>query len=102
MNPIPTLPVPPTALQLFIWGANADGQLGLGAFLDNLSKPRRHLWVEKKMQDGAFGHRSGAGLVDIAAGGMHTLLIDENSVVRRSRMFCTPPNSLLDLVVRCK
>lgn len=49
--------------------------------LSELPKPKKNLWVEEKMQEGLFGD-VGAGIESIAAGGMHTLFIDESGTVR--------------------
>ncbi|KAJ8080833.1 hypothetical protein PM082_017668 [Marasmius tenuissimus] len=69
---------------LFVWGINdgGSGQLGLGTTAVECNKPRRHLWVEEMLWTGGFGPLVlGAGLVDVAAGGMHSLLLDENGIV---------------------
>jgi regulator of chromosome condensation len=78
VNPLPTAPVherPP--LLLFGWGANDFGQLCMGT---EANKPKRNTWVEQKIDEDAFGE-DGAGLESIAAGGMHTLFIDERGTV---------------------
>ncbi|KAL0578963.1 hypothetical protein V5O48_003055 [Marasmius crinis-equi] len=81
---IPTYPteVRP-GLQLFVWGTNEGGfgQLGLGISGVQCVKPRRHLWAQGKMEAGGFGAKAGAGLRSVAAGGMHTLLLDEHGTV---------------------
>ncbi|KAH9948928.1 RCC1/BLIP-II [Amylocystis lapponica] len=79
------LPVPPEHLRpgllLFCWGDGGSGQLGLAPdFTAQLNKTRRNKFVEEKMEEGAFGG-PGAGLETIAAGGLHTLLVDENGTV---------------------
>ncbi|KAI0082396.1 RCC1/BLIP-II [Panus rudis PR-1116 ss-1] len=83
--PFNALPTPPPhirpAPQLFVWGAGNFGQFGLGP--DNLGehdKPRRNQWVEEKIDEGVFGE-DGAGLEAIAAGGLHSLFIDEKGTV---------------------
>jgi regulator of chromosome condensation len=48
--------------------------------LGELDKPRKNVWVEQHMQQGTFGDE-GAGLEFIAAGGLHTLFIDEKGTV---------------------
>lgn len=48
--------------------------------LGELSKPKKNKWVEEGMEDGKFGS-NGAGLESIAAGGLHTLFIDETGTV---------------------
>ncbi|KAH7890593.1 hypothetical protein F5I97DRAFT_1826689 [Phlebopus sp. FC_14] len=47
---------------------------------DGSGSPRRNPWVETKIGEGVFGS-GGAGLEAIAAGGMHTLFIDEKGTV---------------------
>lgn len=83
--PMNALPTPPEhsrpALQLFGCGVGNFGQLGMGAdFLAEYPKPKRNMLVEKKMQEGAYGEE-GAGLESVAAGGMHTLFVDEKGTV---------------------
>lgn len=80
------LPVPPEVkrpgLQLFVWGAGNFGQFGMGPDdLDQHDKPKRNVWAENQMQNGTFGE-VGAGLESIAAGGLHTVFIDEKGTVR--------------------
>ena len=80
------LPVPPLArrpgLQLFAWGAGNFGQFGMGPdVLGELDKPKRNMWVDEQIQKGTFGE-VGAGFESVAAGGLHTLLIDEKGTVR--------------------
>ncbi|KAF9054974.1 RCC1/BLIP-II [Hymenopellis radicata] len=48
--------------------------------LGELDKPRRHPWAEQRMQDGTFGSE-GAGLEALAAGGMHSLFVDESGTI---------------------
>ncbi|KAG5342307.1 hypothetical protein C0989_003436 [Termitomyces sp. Mn162] len=79
------LPVPPEAkrpgLQLFVWGAGNFGQFGMGPDdLDQHNKPKRNIWIEKQMEEGTFGE-VGSGLESVAAGGLHTLFIDEKGTV---------------------
>lgn len=94
-------------LQLFVWGSGGCGQLGLGPDVkDDLEKPRRHMWAQEQMEGGAFGDAEGAGLEDIAAGGMHTLLLDEKGTV--SPVVYTMCNMILipffrsDMVLWCE
>jgi len=49
--------------------------------LAEFSTPRRNPWVEGKISEGIFGQDNG-GIEAVAAGGMHTLLIDERGTVR--------------------
>ncbi len=88
LNPLPTPPEHTRpGLQLFAWGAGNFGQFGMGPdVLGELDKPRRHPWAEQQMQDGAFGSE-GAGLEALAAGGMHSLFIDESGTVCSSDTF---------------
>ncbi|KAJ4479292.1 regulator of chromosome condensation 1/beta-lactamase-inhibitor protein II [Lentinula aciculospora] len=82
LNPLPSPPekIRP-GLQLFVWGAGNFGQFGLGPdVLGEFDKPKRHTWAEKQMQDGTFG-AEGAGLEEIAGGGMHSLFIDEKGTI---------------------
>ncbi|KAF9247402.1 regulator of chromosome condensation 1/beta-lactamase-inhibitor protein II [Melanogaster broomeanus] len=82
-NPLPTPPAqhPRPPNQLFVWGAGNFGQFGMGPdILDEFSFPKRNTWVDQKIKEGAFGSE-GAGLEAIAAGGLHTLLIDEKGKI---------------------
>lgn len=80
------LPVPPQptrpGLVTFAWGAGNFGQFGMGPdVLGEMSKPRRNPWVEEQITKGTFGGE-GAGVESIAAGGLHTLFVDEKGTVR--------------------
>ncbi|KAF8730311.1 hypothetical protein AX14_005655 [Amanita brunnescens Koide BX004] len=81
-NPLPTPPQksrPP--LQLFVWGAGNFGQFGMGPDeLGEKDKMSRNTWIEDQISDGTFGE-PGAGLETVAAGGLHTLFIDERGTV---------------------
>jgi hypothetical protein len=81
-NPLPTPPLTARpALLLLAWGAGNFGQFGMGPdVLDSLNRPRRNKRVEAQIVKGTFGE-SGAGITAIAAGGLHTLFIDENEIV---------------------
>jgi regulator of chromosome condensation len=81
-NPLPIANGHPRpANQLFVWGAGNFGQFGWGADqLGEFAVPKRNTWFEKKMEDGVFGGE-GAGLEAVAAGGLHTLFIDEKGTV---------------------
>jgi regulator of chromosome condensation len=83
-NPIPTAPAHTRpAAQLFAWGAGNFGQFGMGIdFLGELPKPKRSLWIEEQIKEGTLGGE-GAGLETVAAGGLHSLLIDEKGTVSR-------------------
>jgi len=92
-NPLPT-PADhprPHANQLFCWGVGNFGQLGLGTdHLGEFRVPKRNLWFEKMMGEGVFGG-SGAGLEAIAAGGLHTLFLDEKGTVGSISVHPDPP-----------
>lgn len=82
-----TPPTPPEhtrpANQLFVWGAGNFGQFGMGPdHLGEFDKPKKNPWVEKKMDEGVFGDED-AGIETIAAGGLHTMFIDEKGTVRK-------------------
>lgn len=60
------------------------GQLGLGTTVMNeQSSPKLHAWFESAIAGGVLGEEEGAGIERVAAGGMHTLVIDELGRVRR-------------------
>lgn len=85
------LPTPPQrqrpGLLPFVWGTGNFGQFGLGPeVLAELPKPRRHTWMEKKMEGGILGE-PGAGIESVAAGGLHTVFIDEKGTVCQIRYF---------------
>ena len=61
--------------------------------LGELDKPKPNRWIESKIQEGVFGGE-GAGLEAVAAGGLHTLFIDENGVV--SARVCLSSQILTD------
>ena len=80
------LPTPPEHLrpanQIFVWGAGNFGQFGMGPdHLGEFDKPRKNPWIDEKIGSGVFGGE-GAGLEAIAAGGLHTMFIDEKGTVR--------------------
>ena len=84
--PLNAVPEPPEktrpCLQLFVWGAGNFGQFGMGTdALGEISKPKKNPWVDEQIQKHVFGENFG-GLEAIAAGGMHTILIDEKGAVR--------------------
>lgn len=91
-----TVPSPPEHLrpapELFVWGAGNFGQFGMGAdSLGEYEKPKWNPWVKSKIQEGVFGGE-GASLEAVAAGGLHTLFIDEKGVVS-ARTSCHFPES---------
>ncbi|KAJ7228383.1 regulator of chromosome condensation 1/beta-lactamase-inhibitor protein II [Mycena pura] len=81
-NPLPTPPQKKRpGLQVFVWGAGNFGQFGMGPdVLGELDKPKKHTWVEQQMEEGTFGEDN-AGIEAVAAGGMHTVLVDEKGTV---------------------
>lgn len=81
-NALPTEP-PHTrpAPQLFVWGAGNFGQFGMGAqHLGEFEKPKKNTWVDMGIEEGKFGGE-GAGIEAVAAGGLHTMFIDEKGHV---------------------
>ncbi|KAH8113447.1 RCC1/BLIP-II [Phellopilus nigrolimitatus] len=48
--------------------------------LGEFDKPKKHTWIEKKMDEGVFGGEE-AGIEAVAAGGMHTMFIDEKGTI---------------------
>lgn len=82
LNPIPQPPEHTRpANQIFVWGAGNFGQFGMGPdHLGEFEKPKKNPWIEKKMGEGAFGDDE-AGIEAIAAGGLHTMFIDEKGSV---------------------
>lgn len=49
--------------------------------LGDIQKPRRNAWIEEGIASGRFGD-NGAGLEAVAAGGLHSLFVDEKGIVR--------------------
>lgn len=69
-------------LNLFGWGVSNFGQLGMGPdMLGEYPKPKPNKLIQEKIEHGEFGSE-GAGLEAVAAGGMHTLFVDEKGTVR--------------------
>ncbi|KAK1225983.1 hypothetical protein PQX77_000684 [Marasmius sp. AFHP31] len=66
-------------LFLFGCGASQYGQLG-GIFPTEIPKPARVAWVTQEMSKGTFGGTD-AGIESVAAGGFHTLFVDEMGTV---------------------
>ena len=90
INELPKAPTPPPrpANQIFFWGAGNFGQFGMGPdLLDEFDKPKKHTWIEKKIDEGVFGAEAGAGLEAVAAGGLHTLFLDEKGTVSVTAYF---------------
>ncbi|KAI8989064.1 regulator of chromosome condensation 1/beta-lactamase-inhibitor protein II [Trametes punicea] len=68
--------------QLFGWGSNGAGQLGMGEgpVHAELPRPIRNQLVERCIAEGQFGE-VGAGLGTIAAGAFHSLMVSEDGSV---------------------
>ncbi|KAJ7094518.1 regulator of chromosome condensation 1/beta-lactamase-inhibitor protein II [Mycena belliarum] len=81
-NPLPTPPEKKRpGLQVFSWGAGNFGQFGMGPdLLGELDKPKKHAWAEEQMEEGTFGDDN-AGIEFVAAGGMHTIFVDEKGTI---------------------
>lgn len=84
-QPLVTLPISPVhtrpPAQLFGWGNADEGVLGEGITRPQfVYTPARNKWVESRIEQGAFGG-PGAGLETVAAGGFHTLFVDEVGTV---------------------
>ena len=99
------LPTPPPrqrpGLLPFVWGTGNFGQFGLGPeFLEELPKPKRHIWMEKKMEGGILGE-PGAGIEFVAAGGLHTVFIDEKGTVCQDFQIYFPPSLIKFQVWTC-
>lgn len=77
-------------MTLFGWGSGGFNQLGVGPIpvghKDEWDKPKRNTLVERMAEEGNFG-ADGAGLEAIAAGGMHSLAVDEKGTVRNTHLF---------------
>ncbi|KIJ49704.1 hypothetical protein M422DRAFT_777621 [Sphaerobolus stellatus SS14] len=78
INAVPTAASHPRPPRLcWIFGTGDFGQFGLGTeTLGEITRPRLHAWFESATQKDILGSQ-GAGIERIAAGGMHTLVIDE-------------------------
>lgn len=96
INSLPTPPEHPRpSNQIFVWGAGNFGQFGMGPeYLDEFDKPKKNPWFEKKIEEGIFGGE-GAGIESIAAGGLHSLFVDEKGTVS----YFTPCFYLLRLIL---
>ncbi|KAI0748365.1 RCC1/BLIP-II [Daedaleopsis nitida] len=80
INPLLALPQhdrPP--LQLFTWGSGEMSQLAVD-YNQEINKPRKNAFVASHIEEGTFGGDE-AGLESIAAGGLHTLLVDEQGTI---------------------
>ncbi|KAH9928515.1 RCC1/BLIP-II [Epithele typhae] len=80
LNALPAAPQhyrPP--LQLFSWGSGEMAQLAMDYNME-ITKPRKNAFVAEGIADGIFGGDE-AGLEAIAAGGLHTLFVDEKGTV---------------------
>jgi hypothetical protein len=54
-------------------------------YLGELDKPKKHAWVEEQIEEGTFGPDN-AGIETAAAGGMHSVFVDEKGTVRDSKI----------------
>ncbi|KAJ7167471.1 regulator of chromosome condensation 1/beta-lactamase-inhibitor protein II [Mycena filopes] len=73
-NPLPSIPeTKRPGLQVFASEWVPD-------FLGEFDKPKKHAWVEEQIEEGTFGPDN-AGIESVAAGGMHSIFIDENGTV---------------------
>ena len=63
-------------------------QLGMD-YNQEINKPRKNAFVTNHIEEGTFGGDE-AGLESIAAGGLHTLFVDEKGTVR-SHPYVTRP-----------
>lgn len=64
---------------LLVFGTGDFGQFGLGVdVLGEIKRPRIHQWTEESIEDDKLGPH---GVEEIAAGGMHNLMIDSNGKV---------------------
>jgi regulator of chromosome condensation len=100
--PFNPLPVPPPHLRpakhLFIFGNGDNNQFGLGSdTYGEIARPKLHSWVEGAVKEAKLGAAS-AGIESISAGGMHTLMIDEEGKVTfRSETITFEVNKPIDL-----
>jgi regulator of chromosome condensation len=84
MNALPIAPVHSRpCLRLFFCGATDSNQHGFGSDAPSLGCPKlkRNTKVEASGEAGTYGD-AGAGPEIIAAGGLHTLFVDEEGRVR--------------------
>ncbi|KAF8969505.1 regulator of chromosome condensation 1/beta-lactamase-inhibitor protein II [Flammula alnicola] len=81
-NPLPSIPQKQRpGLLPFAWGTGNFGQFGMGPdYLEELPKPKRNTWAEEQIEKGTFGEDN-AGMEYVAAGGLHTVFIDEKGTV---------------------
>lgn len=79
LNPLPGVPalIRP-ACALFYWGEGSIGQFGVPG--EEVGRPKKNAWVEEHIRRGSFGGE-GSGFVAIAAGGLHSLFLDEKGTV---------------------
>ena len=84
VHPINTFPAVPQhyrpPLYLFTWGSGDMSQLAID-YNQEINKPRKNAFVANHIEEETFGGDE-AGLESIAAGGLHTLFIDEKGTVR--------------------
>ncbi|KAF8145355.1 hypothetical protein K438DRAFT_1781997 [Mycena galopus ATCC 62051] len=54
-------------------------------FLGELDKPKKHAWVEEQIEQGTFCPDT-TGIEAVAAGGMHSVFVDQKDMVSNSEM----------------
>jgi regulator of chromosome condensation len=98
--PLAEDPIRP-CLQLFYCSESGDGQHGFGPGAPELGFPkfRRNPKVEANSEAGAYG-AVGAGPQTVAAGGLHTLLVDEAGKVRPSAASIYRARLILSLILQ--
>ena len=98
INPVPHQPQHfRPALHLFTWGSGEMSQLGMD-YSQEINKPRKNAFVTNEIEEGTFGGDE-AGLESIAAGGLHTLFVDEKGTVRNHLCICM---SAIDSTHTCR
>lgn len=85
MNKLPQKLSTNSLRTLLVFGTGDFGQFGLGVdTLGEIKRPRIHQWVEDAIEDDELGPE---GVEQIAAGGMHNLMIDSNGKVSVFSLF---------------
>ncbi|TIB42685.1 hypothetical protein E3P86_00272 [Wallemia ichthyophaga] len=79
LNPLPKLTSTNQIKTLLVFGTGDFGQFGLGVdTLGEIKRPRIHQWTEDAIDDNNLGPQ---GVEQIAAGGMHNLMIDSDGKI---------------------